>query len=103
MPSNAPPLKPKVREGEIGGMCMCVALAGHKFCGHLRRQPGAWPLTKQLVLSIGTLQEGSGGFANLCPGVFGVTSHFGSSSVCRAGNTVCAITQSCDVQMGSNT
>ena len=26
------------------------------------------------------LMEGSGGFANLCPGVFGGTSHFGSSS-----------------------
>ena len=33
------------------------------------------------------LMEGSGGFANLCPGVFGGTSHFVSSSECRAGNS----------------
>ena len=88
MPSNAPPLKPKVREGEIGGMCMCVVLAGHKFCGYLWRQPEAWRLTKQLALSIRKLQAI-------------ILDHLPSVELGTV--TVCAITQSCDVQMSSNT
>ena len=39
--------------------------------------------------------EGSGGFANLCPGVFGGTSHFGSSSECRAGNWLGTVAAAC--------
>ena len=55
------------------GICVCVCVYGRS--------------SSSSRLESCRLMEGSGGFANLCPGVFGGTSHFGSSSGCRAGNS----------------